>query len=268
MDERRLLHHCARVVHDHLLAEGFLRVRMTLEGDPASHLVMCYRNQLPAIFVECYRNGQPVIVLTPRARQRLLAFAADAGAIPCTAALDLCGGDLRAVNTATEIAPRNGFETVLRTTELLTEVTRGRPWRIADCDLDAAIEMTDWELHDFGVQVVRTKFEREGHTILYYNTDLDRDPQVWVARHGRRTACLVRTVRFPTPDAAFPYEEGRRVLDLAARHEADALFCSVSVASMDDAFDKIHITPLYRGRGMVVRYQGPQDIHALIGTRA
>lgn len=117
-----------------------------------------------------------------------------------------------------------GFNTVLRTTDLLAEVTTGRPWRIADCDLDEAIEVTDWELHNFGVQVVRTRFEREGHTILHTDTDLDSDPQIWVARHGHRAACLVRTVRFPAPDAAFPHEDAGRVLDLAARHEADALY--------------------------------------------
>lgn len=30
------------------------------------------------------------------------------------------------------------------------------------------------------------------------------------------------------------------------------IICSVSVASMDDAFDKIHITPLYLGHRAII----------------
>ena len=74
---------------------------------------------------------------------------------------------------------------------------------------DARIPMTDWELHDFAVQVVRESLEREGCELMSWQGDPEVDPSIWfIGRSGHPEWVVVRAARFPAPHPAHPAPSG------------------------------------------------------------
>jgi hypothetical protein len=44
---------------------------------------------------------------------------------------------------------------------------------------DERIEMTDWELHDFAVQIVRDTLDEQGKKLMSWQSDPSVDPSIW-----------------------------------------------------------------------------------------
>ena len=122
---------------------------------------------------------------------------------------------------------------------------------------DEKIEMSDWELQDFAVQIVREQLEKEGRKIMSWQGNPDVDPSLWfVGNHGPEWV-VVRAARYPERDAS-PPANWSRIAESCARMSKTGHFASVAVANAEDSFDpaKGSPTPLWRGHGMVVRYSG------------
>jgi hypothetical protein len=58
------------------------------------------------------------------------------------------------------------------------------------------VEMTDWELHDFAVQVVRQQLKSEGRQLMSWQSNPGVDPSIWfVGDHGPEWV-VVRAARY------------------------------------------------------------------------
>ena len=68
---------------------------------------------------------------------------------------------------------------------------------------DERIEMTDWELHDFAVQIVRQDL-RQKHELMSWQSNPQVTPTIWFVENGKPAWVLVKAVRYPETEASFP----------------------------------------------------------------
>ena len=123
---------------------------------------------------------------------------------------------------------------------------------------DERIEMTDWELQDFAVQIVRDHLDKQGRKLMSWQGNPSVDPAIWfVGDHGPEWV-VVRTVRYPKKSSE-PPPNWRVIAESCARIGKDGHFASVSVANADDAFDptgSVPPMPLWRGHAMLASFEG------------
>lgn len=132
---------------------------------------------------------------------------------------------------------------------------------------DGLIEMTDWELQDFAVQVVQTYLDREGREIMSVNSNPGVQPSLWfVGQDGPEWVC-VSVVRYPLSEAPLPANLAK-LQEGFNRSGYPGHFAPLAVASVNDPFDPMaasngNYVPLYRGHGMHVRFEGLEPIASL-----
>jgi hypothetical protein len=123
---------------------------------------------------------------------------------------------------------------------------------------DERIEMTDWELQDFAVQIVREHLERAGRKVMSWQGNPAVDPSMWFVGTTGPEWVVVRAVRYPNTKAEPPANWGQ-ISERCARLGKVGHFASVSVANADDPFDPSGAAPsepLWRGHGMNPRFEG------------
>ena len=142
----------------------------------------------------------------------------------------------------------------------LTHAISGELINPPDLISEELIEMSDWELHDFAIQVVCGHLEKEGKKVFSKQSALDIDPSIWFEDENGANFVIVREVRHPVKDAVIPDTTEAIKLDCSSMSNS-GFFASVCVANVDDPFDPDaesngNFLPLYRGHGMTVRFQG------------
>lgn len=122
---------------------------------------------------------------------------------------------------------------------------------------DEKIEITEWELHDFAVQVVRDQLRKEGYEIMSAQGHPNADPSIWfVGDSNRPEWVVVRAVRYPESDAERP-RHWAGIAASCAELSKIGHFASVAFVSTDNSYDPGRgVTPLWRGHGVHVRYAG------------
>jgi hypothetical protein len=118
--------------------------------------------------------------------------------------------------------------------------------------------MTDWELQDFAVQVVRMQLEKDGYHLMSWQGNPDVDPAIWFVGESKRPEWIVvRAVRYPLSHAVRPTNWGA----IAARYtdlSSAGHFAQVAFVSTEQPFETEGETAvsLWRGYGVHVRYEG------------
>jgi len=123
---------------------------------------------------------------------------------------------------------------------------------------DEQIEMTDWELQDFAVQIVRDHLEKAGRRPTSWQGNPAVDPSIWFVGDSGPEWVVVRAVRFPKLKA-HPPANWQQIAARCAELGKVGHFASVSAANADDAFDPsgaVPPEPLWRGHRMFVRFEG------------
>lgn len=126
---------------------------------------------------------------------------------------------------------------------------------------DEAIEMTDWELQDFAVKIVRNDLEAKGHELMSWNADPEVSPNIWFVGDSQGPEWItVRAARYPSRCAIRP--DNLATLELSV-HGFPCIghFASVSFANADDPFDPMasstgNFLPLWRGHKAAAFYDG------------
>jgi hypothetical protein len=124
---------------------------------------------------------------------------------------------------------------------------------------DEPVPMTDWELLDFAVQVVRNNLKELGCEIMSSHSNPHVDPNIWfVAERGKGPQwVVVRAACYPQQRAEHPTN-----LDAIARNVAHMSrrghFASVGFASAGDPKE-----PLWRGHGAEIAFNGLEPLPRL-----
>jgi hypothetical protein len=153
----------------------------------------------------------------------------------------------------------SGWATATSGWGLLDTVTQ-RPVDPVACITDELIPMTDWELQDFAVQVVRQSLEKDGHELMSWAGDPGIDPSIWfVGPHGPEWV-VVRAARYPDEEPPRP-RNWDGIAQHCSRMSRRGNFAAVGVACVEGLTGKVpgEGSTLFRGYGMHVRYLGLQS---------
>jgi len=223
--------------------EGICWIRANLKRPFIEHLSFRIGNQLFFIFVEAEEF---------KLSNRFDAFigcAELANAIPCMIKMN---------KTFASYAPSgDGWG-------LLHAVTKAPvdPFSLVS---DELIEMSDWELHDFVINVVKKGLEEEGKTVYSTCSDMEVNPSLWFVENDVHYWVIVRGHRYPMKIAGRP-EGLDKIAEGVPGENSAGYYAIVTVANGDDPFDpkaadNDNFLPLYRGHGMHIKYDG---IHPIV----
>ena len=123
-----------------------------------------------------------------------------------------------------------------------------------------SIEMTDWELQDFAVQVVRDQLVKDGRQLMSWQGNPNVDPSIWFVGDNGPEWVVVRAARWPERDAAVPENIAQIAANCLATGKTGH-FAVVRATNSNDPFDpqaKLsgNYIPLMRGEGISVGYTG------------
>lgn len=121
------------------------------------------------------------------------------------------------------------------------------------------IEMTNWELQDFAVQVVSDYIKSDlGFSIMYKQGNPDTDPSIWFIGKKGPEWVIVRTVRYPKARANLP--DNIEILTSMIPPETKGNFASVAVARASQNDENLNDLNLLRGHGLLVNFKGLEEI--------
>ena len=87
----------------------------------------------------------------------------------------------------------------------LVDAKTGKPVNPVELVTDEKMEMTQWELQDFAVQVVGDQLEKEAHQLMSWQGNPDVDPAIWFVGDSKKPEwVVVRAARYPEKDAVRP----------------------------------------------------------------
>lgn len=109
------------------------------------------------------------------------------------------------------------------------------------------IAVTDWELHDFAVQIVRQQLQQEGKQILSWNGDPDVHPSLWFEEGGLRAWVMVQANCFPESLPERPDPELERRIKASMPAEFPGYFAAVGFMGKPRVF---------RSEGSMVNFRG------------
>lgn len=117
---------------------------------------------------------------------------------------------------------------------------------------DERIEMTDWEVQDFAVQVVRQTLKKQGRGVLSSQGNPKVDPSIWFMENGQRAWVVVRAVRFPKLAATLPHN-WRQIAKVCAAVSEVGYFASVAIAGGEEQQGERPDTRLLRGHPLYAK---------------
>lgn len=231
----------------------FRWIKAELTWPSFDHLTFGYGNQVFSVVVRLVEGGRPL--LDERERQRCLEAAAAFGLVPC--AFDV---DARAMRPAA-----GGWN--------LTHLATGKPVLPADTVTTAPIEMSEWELHNFAIQVLREYITKNLQGSIDSFCDvLGVDPQIWFKdRRGAPCWVVVRHLRHIEGDEHQRWIGYDKTSPLLGAH--DGFFAPVSIASASPVLRDAHgrvippserysaSAPRWRCDPFYVKFEGLQRIH-------
>jgi hypothetical protein len=132
---------------------------------------------------------------------------------------------------------------------------------------DELIEVTDWELQDFAVQIVRDNLRENGRELMSWQGNPSVDPSIWFVGDSGPEWVIVRAARYPKKRSELPSNIHKLIDGMGVNGN----FASVGIANSDDPFDPMaeesnNFLPIYRGHPTLIAYKGLEKIRDLIGT--
>ena len=233
--------YCWQAAGRHLNAQGrgeVVWLRTHLNPPFLEHLSFRLGNQLYFVRLEDV-DGE---VTVPGIREGLLAVSEGCEGHPCILPMKRTGSEWAVAY------PGWG----------LLDARSGNPIDPFKLNTDMPVEMTDWELHDFAVQIVRGQIEKAGNELMSWQSDPRISPSLWFVGDNGPEWVVVRATRYPDLEAEIP-ADWNSIADRCSRLGKIGHFASVSVAkSADDG--GIDPGPLLRGGPMIVRFEGLKKI--------
>lgn len=217
------------------------------------HLTFGYGNQVFSVVVELLEGGQSL--MTEKERRRCTEAASAFGLVPCSFAVDV-----RTMRPAS-----GGWN--------LTHLATGRPVNPSEQVTTAPIEMSEWELHNFAIQVVRGYIERDvGGKVDSFCDVVGLDPQIWFKdSRGAKCWVIVRHLRTIVGNEGKQWAGKEKIASALQSH--DGYFAAVCLASAspvlrDAGGNVVPLSERFTGRAPLwrcdpfhVKFEGLQRIH-------
>lgn len=233
--------------------KDFRWVKAELTWPSFDHLTFAYGNQVFSVLVDAVEGGRSGI--SRQSMDRLLAVTGENHLVPCIF-------PVRTETMTPTAAGWNLFDAVERT-----------PVDPEVFDMSKPIVMSEWELRNFAIQIVRNAITEDGASeILSFTDVLGVNPQLWFQDgRGNRAWVIVRHC---------PQISGSEWEEYAGLEKSnpqlvpyDGYFAAVALASSAAVLYDLEgrlipllqrftgEAPLYRGDGFHIKFDGLQRIH-------
>ena len=228
-------------------------IKTDLTWPSFDHLTFAYRNQIFSVLVDLVHDRQTS--LTSQEVKRCIDASSDHNLVPCVFPVD-----------SLSLTPlKDGWN--------LSNMESGTAILPEDCIDDVKVEMSQWELRNFAIQIVRDHIEQSMKgKVLSYCDVIGIDPQVWFEdQHSNRSWVVVRNFPMIHGYESKEFREIERSNPQLVPY--DGYFGPVSLASSEpftvdlDAklvplskrFDGS--SPVYRGDGFYINFKGLERIY-------
>ena len=233
--------------------KDFRWVKTELTWPSFDHLTFAYGNRVFSVLVDAVEGGRSGI--SRRAMDRFLAATQANQLVPC----------IFPVKTETMKPTSVGWN--------LFDAVELTPLDPQSFDMTGKMVMSEWELRNFAIQIVRDSITRDGSSeILSFTDVLGVDPQVWFQdADGNRAWVIVRHC---------PQITGNEWGEYAGLEKSnpqllpyDGYFAAVSLASSEPVLHDLEgnsiplsqrftgTAPLYRGDRFHIKFEGLKRIH-------
>ena len=118
----------------------------------------------------------------------------------------------------------------------LTDLTGETALNPVDLITDEPIEMTDWEIHDAGIQVVRDHLKQNGWEINSWQSDLEVDPSIAAMKDGQLYAFVVRNSNKGNEIGQRP-SDYKEIDERMKQRGVVTKFVGLKIADENDLFD-------------------------------
>jgi hypothetical protein len=139
----------------------------------------------------------------------------------------------------------------------LVDYVSGSPLDITKYFLPTPPKMSQWELHDFGIQVVRHHIENAiGAEILSYQSDPAVEPAIFFAEDDGWSGVIVRTETFPRTDMNIYPAYDFNLSEIAATGIDHLYLANVTVMSADDRNKNSNDNKPFRSDPLTIDFAG------------
>ncbi len=114
--------------------------------------------------------------------------------------------------------------------------------------------VTDWELHDFAIQIVRDDLQKEGRTVLSWNSDPDIWPSLWFGNADSMEWIIVMEHRYPETAAVPSFDFDSAVVALRQRGY-HGYYTDIGFSAHNQQVGEEPLA-LLRGQGAIINYKG------------
>jgi hypothetical protein len=252
-----------------LLERGWVGLAMPNASDPPFHVAMRFENQLGLVYVKAKWGSTPLTPFDSTYEANLIAAARNMRGIPIVAE---CG-----VFAATQMSPQSVEDHPDGRTvwlgpgslkidnpliETLSFVRAGthRVIREDEFDLTERIEISDWELLDFAVQVARTKLEEQGYSIESWTTEANAAPHIRARKDDLVHRVVVGPGRYPVAEPIYDQTRLMAAAETTLLQGGMLWKMPVLVANAEDQFLGSHVRPLYRGEAALIKCTGLEAV--------
>lgn len=120
---------------------------------------------------------------------------------------------------------------------------------------DDLIEMTDWEVHDFGIKYICSHLADSGKKVFSKQPSEKIDPSIWFEDDEGKHFVVVRTGRYTAKEIPLPenFEEIRESVSVLS---SSGFFAYVIFMNSDNLIQDDSYLPLYRGHGANAKFSG------------
>ena len=115
---------------------------------------------------------------------------------------------------------------------------------------DADIELTDWELHDFAIQIVRDDLQSKDRQIMSWTSNPEVNPSLWFVGDSGPEWVVVRAARYPQISAE-PPDNIAEIALAASQIAKGGHFACVAFKHYESA-----LKPICRGYPVDMEYEG------------
>lgn len=217
---------------------GLSWLRANLNLPMAEHLSFRIGNQIFFVYVEAAEFN-----LESRF-QLFLKVCKIAEAIPCLMPMENIFGQWR---------PKHGFWGLISPDSM-------RLINPLDYVSDELVEMTDWEIHDFAIQVVCSFLENQGKKIISRQPSMEIFPSLWFRDESGSNYVVVSAGRYPNSEIPMP-SNIQKIKETYHAESMNGYFAAVIFVNSKDPFDPDaknngNYLPLYRGHPVLPKFNG------------
>ena len=241
------------------LRAGVAGHRCVKSLDPDFHLAMRYQNQLGLFFVAA-NWGSTLTEFDREKRERLLTRAKGLRSVAILARCKLFA-PIHIRSAEEKLGPdgmtlsfkEGDLEVAEPSVESLTfeDVAGGVSLKEQKFDTRAHIEISDWELLDFAIQIVRNEVEQDGYHIKDWTSEPGPGAHITAHKDHTHTRIVVGAARYPVIDPIFDRDRLMSVAETTLIEGGKLAKASVALSHGDGA--KL---PLYRGEAAIATFQG------------